>query len=81
MEHCSWEEATPTLKDADRVPDPSTVRRWSVGLDRSEPSASFRRPTFARVAHWLRRSSPADPQTGPLGALTPILQILWPLRR
>jgi hypothetical protein len=47
-EHCSWEEATPTLKDPDRVPDPSTLRRWSVGLDRSQPASSFRRQTFAR---------------------------------
>jgi transposase-like protein len=31
MEHCSWEESTPTLKDPDRVPDPSTLRRWSGG--------------------------------------------------
>ena len=38
MEHCSWEEATPTLKDANRVPDSSTLRRWSSGLDRSQPA-------------------------------------------
>jgi len=25
-EHCSWEEAAPTLKHPDRVPDPSTLR-------------------------------------------------------
>jgi hypothetical protein len=34
VERGSWEEAAPTLKDPDRVPDPSTLRRWSVGLDR-----------------------------------------------
>ena len=38
VEHCSWEEATPTLKDANRVPDSSTLRRWSSGLDRSQPA-------------------------------------------
>ena len=81
VEHGSWDEAAPTLKDPNRVPDPSTLRRWSGGLDRSEPSASFQRQTFARVAHWLRRGSSADPEPGPLGALTPVLQILWPLRR
>ena len=43
MEHCSWEEATPTLNDPDRVPDPSTLRRWSGGLDRFQPATSFRR--------------------------------------
>jgi hypothetical protein len=34
VEHCSWEAAAPTLKDSNRVPDPSTLRRWSSGLDR-----------------------------------------------
>jgi hypothetical protein len=79
-EHCSWEEATPTLKDPDRVPDPSTLRRWSDGLDRSQPAASFRRRTFARLAHWLGRDAPADPQAEPLSGVTPVLQVLWPLR-
>ena len=32
---CSWEKAQPQLKDADRLPDAFTVRRWSRGLDRS----------------------------------------------
>jgi hypothetical protein len=80
MEHRPWEEATPTLKDPDRVPDPSTLRRWSGGLDRSQPAASFRRQTFARLAHWLGRGAPADPQPEPLSGLTPFLQVLWPLR-
>jgi hypothetical protein len=71
----------PTLKDPDRVPDPSTLRRWSVGLDRSELSASFRRRTLTRVAPWLRRGNSVDSQPRPLGALTRLLQILWPLRR
>ena len=47
VEHCSWEEATPTLKDPNRVPDPSTLRRWSHGLDRSQPALSFLRQTLA----------------------------------
>ena len=33
VEHCSWEEATPTLTAPNRVPDPSTLRRWAHGLD------------------------------------------------
>jgi hypothetical protein len=32
VEHCPWEKALPKLKDADRLPDPSTVRRLSSGL-------------------------------------------------
>ena len=79
-EHCSWEEATPTLKDPDRVPDPSTLRRWSDGLDLSQPAASFRRQTFARLAHWLGRGARPDPQAEPVSGLTLVLQVLWPLR-
>ncbi|HKW35281.1 MAG TPA: DUF6431 domain-containing protein [Candidatus Acidoferrum sp.] len=70
VEHSSWEEATPTLKDPNRVPDPSTLRRWAHGLHE----------THARVAHWLARGDPADHEAGPLSWLTPVLQILWPLR-
>jgi hypothetical protein len=80
MEHRPWEEATPTLKDPNRVPDPSTLRRWSDGLDRSQPAPSFWRRTLARLARWLGRDAPADPQAEPLSGLTPVLQVLWPLR-
>jgi len=81
MDHRSWEEATPSLKDPDRLPDPSTLRRWSGGLDRSQLVASFRRQTLARVAHWLRRGAPAEPQAKPLSGLIPVQQVLWPLCR
>ena len=79
-EHCSWEEATPTLKDPDRVPDPSTLRRWSDSLDRSQPAASFRRRTLARLAHWLGCGARRDPPVEPVSGLTTVLQVLWPLR-
>ena len=79
-EHRSWEESTPPLKDPDRVPDPSTLRRWAHGLDPSQPARSFFRQTLARVAHWLARGSQAYPDVGPLSGLTPVLQVLWPLR-
>jgi hypothetical protein len=26
----SWEQSTPSLKDPDRLPDPSTLRRWAA---------------------------------------------------
>jgi hypothetical protein len=45
VEHCSWEKATPMLKDSNRVPDPSTLRRWSNGVDRSQLVLSFLRQT------------------------------------
>jgi Domain of unknown function (DUF6431) len=80
VEHCSWEEAAPTLKDPHCVPDPSTLRRWSRSLNPSQPARSFLHQTLARVAHWLARPGPADPRVGPLSELTPVLQVLWPLR-
>ena len=80
VEHCSWEEATSTLKDPNRVPDSSTLRRWSSGLDRSQPALSFLRQTLARMTPWRARGDPADHQAGPLSWLSPVLQILWPLR-
>lgn len=79
-EPCSWEEAMPTLRDPNRVPDPSTLRRWAHGLDRSRPAISFFRQTLARMTHWLTCGDPTDPQAEPWSWLTPLLQILWPLR-
>ena len=55
VEHCCWDKALPKLKDPDRLPDPSTVRRWSSGLDSSQPALSFLRQTVTRIAHWLDR--------------------------
>ena len=79
-EHCSWEEAVPTLKDPNRMPDPSTLRRWARGLDPSQPAPSFLRQTLARVAHWLVPHGQADYEVAPLSAVPRILQVLWPLR-
>jgi hypothetical protein len=31
----------PMLKDSNRVPDPSTLRRWSNGVDRSQLVCPF----------------------------------------
>jgi uncharacterized protein DUF6431 len=79
-EHRSWEESTPTLKDPDRVPDPSTLRRWAHGLEVSQPAASFLRHILARLARWLACGDASNSQAGPLFLLTPSLQVLWPLR-
>jgi hypothetical protein len=80
VEYSSWEEAIPTLKDPNRMPDPSTLRRWAHGLDHSQPALSFLHQTLVRVAHWLERGDSAEHEAGPLSWLTPVLQILWPLR-
>jgi hypothetical protein len=80
VEHCSWEKALPKLKDPDRLPDPSTVRRWSSGLDCFQPTPSFLSQIVTRVAHWLVRGHQDVDETGLLSWITPALQILWPLR-
>ena len=79
VEHCSWEEATPTLTDPNRVPDPSTLRRWSSGLECSQLGVSFLRQTLARVGRWLTRGDQTD-QARLLSYLIPVVQILLPLR-
>ena len=80
VDRCSWEKAVPKLKDADRLPDASTVRRWSSGLDGSQPELSFFRQVLVRVAHWLERGNHAHEKTTPPSWITPALAILWPLR-
>jgi len=80
VEHCSWEEAAPVLKDSNRTPDPSTLRRWSNGLECSHLASSFLRQTLARAGHWLTRSHQADHQAWLLSGLISIVQILPPLR-
>ena len=80
VEHCSWEEATPTLKDPNRVPDSSTLRRWAHGLDCSQPALSFLRQTLNRITPWLTLGAQTDHQARVLSWLTPVLQVLWPLR-
>jgi len=79
-EHCSWEAAMPRLKNADRLPDASTVRRWSRGLDYSEPAVSFVRQTMACVARWLQRGNGGNPQISLLPWMWSALKVLWPLR-
>jgi hypothetical protein len=77
VEHCSWERAVSKFKDADRVPDSSTVRRWWKGLDGSQPALSFLPHTLARVAHWLERGAL---KAAPLPWIISALEVLWPMR-
>jgi hypothetical protein len=80
VENSSWEKALPNLKDSNRLPDPSTLRRWSSGLDLSQLALSFARQVIAHIAHWVARGDPANHAAEPLSWLTPVLPILWPLR-
>lgn len=82
LEHCSWESAAPTLKDPDRVPDPSTLRRWLRSLDWSRPPFSRLRPALELVQQWLARGEQLACGALPLSWQTvfPFLQVFWPLR-
>jgi len=68
------------LKDANRVPDPSTLRRWSNGVDRSQLVRSFLRQTLARIAYWRGSRDRQGDEARFVRWLTPVLQILRPLR-
>jgi hypothetical protein len=80
-EHCPWERASPKFKDADRVPDSSTVRRWSQGVGESEPARSFLHKTAARAAQWLQSGHSHQDGAAFLSWLTPVLEVLCPMRR
>ena len=80
MDHSSWEKVAPKLRDADRLPDASTIRRWSKGLDSAQPAVSFLHQTLSRLAHWLKRGRQAGRQPEPLPWMASTLEALWPLR-
>jgi hypothetical protein len=82
VERCSWESAAPTVKDPNRIADPSTLRRWFRNLDCSQPPFSFLCKTVAVVSQFLTRGEVVH--HGPLRLSWPtlglFLQSLWPLR-
>jgi hypothetical protein len=80
VEHCSWEEAAPKCKAPDRLPDASTVRRWSSGVDDSQSAGSFLRQMMVRVARRLAFTDSRQDEAAFLSWLTPALELLRPLR-
>ena len=82
IENCSWEAAAPPLKDQNRLPDPSTLRRWFRALDSSSPPFSFLRRTMQAVNQWLLGR--AVLRHGDLRlswpTVFPFLARFWPLR-
>jgi hypothetical protein len=82
LEHCSWDNAAPSIKDPDRIPAPSTLRRWFCRLDSSRSAFSFLRPTMEVVGQWLARGEQLDCGSLRLSwpTLFPFLQVFWPLR-
>jgi len=81
-ESCGWETAAPTVKDPDRVADPSTVRRWFRGLDSSQPPFSYLRQRMLAISAWLARTKILMHDSLPLRWQTvfPFLARFWPLR-
>lgn len=79
---CSWQDAAPPVKDPDRVPDPSTLRRWFRELDCSRPPFSFLRPILTAVDHCIRSGQVQDYGNLRLSWATvfPLLRRFWPLR-
>ena len=78
----SWEAASPTVKDPDRVADPSTLRRWFRSLDSSQPPFSFLRQTMLSIGAWFRKAETLVHDSLPLRGHTvfPFLARFWPLR-
>jgi hypothetical protein len=82
LEGLSWEAAAPTVKDPDRVADPSTLRRWFRKLDSSQPPFSRLRQTIRAIGAWLSRTEGLIDDSLPLRWHTafPFLARFWPLR-
>ena len=80
VEHCWWEEAAPKCKAPDRLPDASTIRRWSSGVDDSPSAPPFLRQMMARVAQRLAFTDLRQDEAAFLSWLTPVLELLRPLR-
>ena len=85
VEGRSWEDAAPPLKDPDRVPAPSTLRRWCRSLDSSHPAFSYLRRALKTIAQWLEYSQEQVFGSWRLSwpTLYPCLRVVWPwpLRR
>jgi hypothetical protein len=79
VEHCSWESAAPDLKDPNRIPDPSTLRRWCRSLDSSPAFSSLRR-TLETVERRLARGEQLAHGSLRLSWPTvfPFLRVFWP---
>lgn len=83
VEDCGWEDAAPALKDPDRVPDPSTLRRWFHQLDSSQPPFTFLRTIMKTVDGWMRsRDGLQLEHCWPLSwaLVYAFLRRYWPLR-
>lgn len=77
-EGSSWEDAAPPLKDAERVPAPSTLRRWCRDLDSLCPAFSFLRRAVQIMAQDRCDSSVFSSRYLSWPMLYPCLRVVWP---
>ena len=79
VEHYCWESSAPSVKDPNRIPDPSTIRRWCRSLD-SSPAFSFLRRTLEAVEQWLARGEQLAHDSLRLSWPTVFcfLRVVWP---
>jgi len=77
-----WEAAAPAVKDAHRIADPSTVRRWFRALDCSRPAFSFLRLTVQALDQLILGGQVFRHDDWQLSWPTvfPLLHRCWPLR-
>jgi hypothetical protein len=82
LEGRRWEDTAPTVKDPDRVADPSTLRRWFRKLDASQPPFSALRRTMLTISAGLGKAELLIHNSLPLRRHTvyPFLTRFWPLR-
>jgi hypothetical protein len=82
VDNRSLEDSAPTVKDPNRVADPSTLRRWFRSLDNSRPPFSFLRRTMHLVSEWIGGGTVLSHAPLPLNRQTlfPFLARYWPLR-
>jgi hypothetical protein len=75
-----WESAAPTLKDPQRVADPSTLRRWFRHLPGAAPPLSTLRRILAAVSQRLPGPEIAVRHAwlSSWFALIPFLPLRWP---
>lgn len=82
QQNTSMENAAPAMKDAARLADPSTLRRWFRSLDGSKPPFSFLRRAIGDISQWLAQRRILQHGSLRLSwpTVVPFLQVLWPLR-
>jgi Domain of unknown function (DUF6431) len=82
VDGCSWEAASPPVKDPNRIADPSTLRRWFRSLDSSRPAFANLHRTMRAIKAWFDKNEILVHESLPLcrDTVFPFLARYWPLR-